>query len=46
VSVPSDALDPGVAACVAESFREIRFPPPEGGTVTVTYPILFAPGGE
>jgi hypothetical protein len=26
-------------------FRKLSFPPPEGGVVTVTYPIVFAPGG-
>jgi hypothetical protein len=41
----SDHADYGVIACVADAFRELRFPPPEGGTVTVSYPILFSPGG-
>jgi hypothetical protein len=41
----SDHADAGVTACVVEAFREVRFPPPEGGTVAVTYPILFSPGG-
>jgi type IV secretory pathway VirB10-like protein len=41
----SDHADASVTACVVEAFREIRFPPPEGGTVMVTYPILFSPGG-
>jgi hypothetical protein len=40
----SDLADTRVSACVVESFREIRFPEPEGGTVTVVYPIMFSPG--
>ena len=32
------------ANCVAEAFRAIAFPQPEGGVVNVTYPIVFTPG--
>jgi hypothetical protein len=35
-----------VADCVVQSFSAIRFPPPESGTVTVVYPIMFSPGEE
>ena len=40
----SDIPDRGVVACVNRSFYGLSFPQPEGGIVTVTYPILFAPG--
>ncbi len=36
--------DHGVILCVAQSFYDLTFPKPEGGIVTVGYPILFAPG--
>jgi Ca-activated chloride channel family protein len=41
----SDMPDGGVVSCVVRSFRGISFPQPEEGQVTVTYPIMFAPGG-
>jgi len=31
-----------VVACVVAAFRNLAFPAPEGGIVTVTYPIMFA----
>lgn len=31
--------------CVVQSFAGLRFPMPDGGIVTVVYPISFAPGG-
>lgn len=37
--------DVGVARCVAGVIERLRFPEPNGGTVTVTYPIQFSPGG-
>ena len=40
----SDTPDTALRACVVEAFRALQFPPPEGGTVTVTYPVLFSPG--
>ena len=33
-----------VAACVRDAFRSLSFPPPEGGVVTVVYPIMLEPG--
>lgn len=36
--------DREVAACVAARFTELVFPAPEGGVVTVVYPIRFRPG--
>ena len=41
----SDIPDSGVVACVIGAFTGLSFPQPEGGIVTVVYPILFAPGG-
>ncbi len=40
----SEAPDAALRACVIEAFRALQFPPPEGGTVTVTYPVMFTPG--
>jgi hypothetical protein len=37
----SHILDPQVIECVMRSFAAMRFPPPEGGLVTVAYPIHF-----
>ncbi len=33
-----------VASCMAPAFEKLRFPAPDGGIVTVTYPIMFSPG--
>ena len=41
----SDLPDQQVVACVVRSFSRVQFPPPNGGTVTVTYPIMFNTGG-
>jgi hypothetical protein len=40
----SDLPDGGVVGCVVRSFAGLSFPAPEGGIVTVTYPIMFQPG--
>jgi Ca-activated chloride channel family protein len=40
----SDLPDATVVACVLRGFGNLSFPQPEGGTVTVVYPITFAPG--
>jgi hypothetical protein len=40
----SSMPDDGVASCVVSAFYGISFPQPEGGIVTVTYPIAFSPG--
>ncbi len=39
----SDLPDEQVKKCVVRSFYNISFPQPQGGTVTVTYPIYFSP---
>jgi pSer/pThr/pTyr-binding forkhead associated (FHA) protein len=40
----SDLPDQGVVSCVVRGFQNLSFPQPEGGIVTVVYPIIFAPG--
>jgi hypothetical protein len=40
----SDLPDSGVVSCVLSAFYGLEFPQPEGGIVTVVYPIMFAPG--
>jgi|GEM_PF-4409519 len=39
----SSMPDKAVSECVVSSFKKLKFPKPEGGIVTVTYPITFAP---
>ena len=41
----SDLPDQNAVSCVVRSFYGMSFPSPENGIVTVTYPILFQPGG-
>jgi len=36
--------DASVVSCVSGAFRALTFPQPEGGIVTVKYPIIFKPG--
>jgi TonB family protein len=36
-TVPSKELP----RCVAQAFRSLQFPEPEGGVVKVRYPVLF-----
>lgn len=40
----SDLPDSSVVSCVLSSFYGISFPPPEGGIVAVTYPLMFSQG--
>lgn len=40
----SDIPDSGVVQCVIQNYYGLSFPQPEGGIVTVVYPIMFAPG--
>jgi hypothetical protein len=40
----SDLPDRSVVQCVVRSFASLSFPQPEGGMVTVVYPIMFTPG--
>jgi len=38
-----ELTDASVVSCVVSVFRSLSFPPPEGGRVTVVYPIEFDP---
>jgi hypothetical protein len=40
----SDLPSPTVVSCVVRAFSNLLFPQPEGGTVTVVFPVLFSPG--
>ncbi len=40
----SDLPDQSVVSCVVRGFGNLSFPSPEGGIVTVVYPIIFNPG--
>jgi hypothetical protein len=40
----SDLPDTAIVQCVVDAFRRLEFPRPEGGKVTVIYPIIFNPG--
>ena len=42
-SAGSDLPDAEVVACIVRIFSQLRFPAPEGGVVTVVYPIMFSP---
>ena len=39
----SDIGSRAVVSCVVRAFYGLSFPQPEGGIVTVTYPIVFSP---
>jgi hypothetical protein len=38
--------DREVIACIVRGFKALTFPPPDGGKVTVVYPIMFSPWTE
>jgi hypothetical protein len=38
--------DADMAACVGRAFQSMSFPQPEGGIVSVVYPIIFSSGQE
>jgi hypothetical protein len=40
----SDLPDARAVQCVVQAYYGLSFPQPEGGIVTVVYPIMFAPG--
>jgi hypothetical protein len=40
----SDLPDASVVQCVVRAYYGLSFPQPEGGIVTVVYPIMFSPG--
>jgi hypothetical protein len=39
----SNLSDEAVVTCVIDEFKELHFPAPEGGDITVVYPIVFTP---
>jgi len=39
----SDLPHAGVVECVVQAFGRLSFPPPQAGTVTVSYPLIFNP---
>lgn len=43
VSAGGDIPDATVPSCVGKHFHDLVFPKPEGGIVTVSYPIVFSP---
>ncbi|HEU4408182.1 MAG TPA: AgmX/PglI C-terminal domain-containing protein [Polyangiaceae bacterium] len=42
----SDLPDSSVVSCVVRAFQGLNFPQPEGGIVTVIYPLAFAGSGD
>jgi hypothetical protein len=38
--------DEGMTSCVTKSFSGLSFPTPEGGIVSVSYPLKFSPGED
>lgn len=38
--------DKGTIACVVRAFQGLTFPAPDGGVVTVIYPIKLSPGDD
>ena len=44
---PSTTLtDPGIVSCIVNAFTNMSFPQPEGGIVTVVYPVILEPPAE
>lgn len=44
VAVEESSLgDPNVGSCIVSRFERFRFPKPDGGAVTVSYPFIFSP---
>ncbi len=42
----SDLADRSVTQCVIRGFGNLSFPSPDGGIVTVVYPLIFSPSDE
>ncbi|HEY3234983.1 MAG TPA: AgmX/PglI C-terminal domain-containing protein [Polyangiaceae bacterium] len=40
----TDLPDAAVVSCVIQAYYGLSFPKPQGGIVTVVYPIMFSPG--
>jgi hypothetical protein len=43
VDAGSDVPDAALIACIGRAFESLSFPRPEGGVVTVVYPLILAP---
>lgn len=43
-ALPVRFSDPWAVQCVVAQYKTMKFPSPEGGKVTVVYPIVFSPG--
>jgi len=41
--IDTDLPDCGVVRCIRDAFSALQFPKPDGGVVTVSYPIQLAP---
>lgn len=44
-SAGSDLPNANVVRCVIDAYRDLSFPPPENGVVTVVYPLMLSPTG-
>jgi hypothetical protein len=42
----SDLPDPVALECIFDVFRTLKFPRPDGGIITVVYPIVFSPASD
>jgi hypothetical protein len=42
-SAANNSISPEVGSCIVGRFQAMRFPPPEGGNVTFSYPFFFQP---
>lgn len=40
----SELPDTSVVQCILDAYWDLCFPRPEGGIITVVYPIMFEPG--
>lgn len=45
-SASGDIADAEVTSCVVDVFESLKLDPPDGGRVTVSYPIVFAPTND
>ncbi len=45
-SATGDIANPDVISCVGRAFEGMTFPKPDGGIVTVSYPVVFSQNGN
>jgi hypothetical protein len=45
VTMAASTLPDAMVQCLQHACETLRFPPPDGGIVTVVYPMAFSPGG-